>query len=251
MAGLALYYFKNKSAKELTIIYSNRRIDMKSGQGVEMLYLDEPISQLIHYDITLFNSGKEVISYGDFESGLTLAFENLGLVSQAPGYESPGVGAEYRANTEDLDIAFDVMRPNDHMMFEVLMGGRSSELTAPLCESTFSGSPLKIHQQAFTESQRNSKYEGLVKQLSLSAAALCVGLVLLVISFISKYQAYLAEGGLSFKEQLAVLLRVESLPWFLIFVVAATLLFFAIESAKVITPKFKRYKFEQLIQNRE
>ena len=236
----------------MTIIYSNRLLEAKHGQGVEMLYLGESVSQLVRYDVTVFNSGSKEIRLADFKAGLTLGFENQGVVSQTAGFNTPYVNPHYAMNAETIDIQFETMKPNDYMTFEVLTGGQNSTLTAPLCESQLlKGPAVKIHKQGFDEKSRNTKYDGLVKHLSVAAAALGVGTLLLIVAFVSKYRAYFAGQELGLREQLAVLLSVESLPWFLLFVVAMILLFFAYESAKVIAPKFRRYKFEQLIQNRE
>ena len=249
--GLTMY-LKNRSTQEMTVIYSNRLLEAKSGQGVEMLYLGEPVSHLIRYDVTVFNSGSKDVRPGDFKSGLTVAFENLGVVSQTPRFDSPGVNSQYKINAEAIDIEFDLMKPNDHMTFEVLTGGLNGNLSAPLCPSQLNNDRLvKIHEQVFEEASRNSKYDGLVKHLGLALASLCAGIVLFGVAFFSKYQEFFAGKELAIREQLAVLLRVESLPWFLLFIVSMILLFFAYESAKVIAPKFRRYKFEQLIQNRE
>jgi len=245
-------YLKNRSSREMTVIYSNHLLKAKSGQGVEMLYLGEPVTDLIRYDITVFNSGSKEIRLGDFKSGLKLGFENMGIVSQTPGFGSPNVNPKYTVNPEDIAIEFDFMRPNDHMMFEVLAGGRSTDLTPPVCDSQLSNNRIvKIHEQVFDEASRNSKYDGLVKHLGVAMVALCAGIVLFGVAFFSKYQAFFAGKELAMREQLAVLLRVESLPWFFLFIVSMILLFFAYESVKVIAPKFRRYKFEQLIQNRE
>ena len=245
-------YVKNKTTREMTVIYSNQLIEAKSGQGVEMLYLGEPVSHLIRYDITLFNSGSKGIRLSDFKSGLKLGFENLGVVSQTAGFGSLGVQPKYTTNAEEIDIGFEFMKPNDHMSFEVLAGGLTGDLTPPVCDSQLgSDRALKIHEQVFDEETRNSKYDGLVKHLGVAAAALFVGIVALAVAFFSKYQAYFSGNTLDLREQLVVLLSVDSLPWFLLFVVSMILLFFAYESAKVVAPKFRRYKFEQLIQNRE
>ena len=245
-------YFKNRSSREMTVIYANQLLEAKSGQGVEMLYLGEPVTHLIRYDITVFNSGSKGIRVGDFKSGLKLGFENLGIVSQTAGFDSTGVKPEYQTGSETIEIDFELMKPNDHMTFEVLTGGQSGDLTPPFCDSQLSNDRVvKIHEQVFDEETRNSKYDGLVKHLGVAVAALCAGVVLFIVAFFSKYQAYLADKELAIREQLAVLLRVESLPWFFLFLISMILLFFAYESAKVIAPKFRRYKFEQLIQNRE
>ncbi len=245
-------YFKNRAAREMTVIYSNKLLEAKSGQGVEMLYLGEPVSHLIHYDITVFNSGSKDIRVGDFKSGLTLGFEKLGVVSQTARFNSDGVNPQYETNAESVDINFEYMKPNDHMTFEVIAGGLSGDLTPPLCDSQLNNDKVvKIHEQVFDEETRNSKYDGLVKQLSVAVAALCVGTVLFFVAFYSKYKAFLADQELAIREQVGILLSVESLPWFFLFLVSMILLIFAYESAKVIAPKFRRYKFEQLIQNRE
>ncbi len=245
-------YLKNRSSQEMTVIYSNKILEAKSGQGVEMMYLGEPVTDLVQYDVTVFNSGSKEIRLSDFKSGLQLAFKDLGIVSQTPGFSTEGVKPEYKVSPESIDIAFEFMRPNDHMTFEVLAGGRSGKLTPPVCDATLSNDRIvKIHQQAFDEVSRNSKYDGLVKQLGVAFVSLCLGIILFGVSFFSKYREYFAGKELAMREQLAVLLSVESLPWFFLFVVSMILLFFAYESAKVIAPKFRRYKFEQLIQNRE
>ncbi len=236
----------------MTVIYSNRLLEAKHGQGVEMLYLDEPVSDLIRYDITVFNSGSKDIRPSDFNAGLRVGFKNLGVVSQTAEFNTPSVNPNYTINAETIDIDFELMKPNDHMTFEVLAGGRSSDLTPPICESQLlKGPAVKIHKQAFDEESRNSKYDGLVKHLGVTAAALSAGVVLFAVSFFSKYQAYFADQQLAVREQLAVLLQVESIPWFIMFIISMILLFFAYETIKVIAPKFRRYKFEQLIQNRE
>ena len=245
-------YFRNRSSQEITVIYSNRLLESKRGQGVEMLYLGEPVSHLVRYDITLFNSGSKGIRLGDFKEGLTLGFDDLGVVSHTPGFVSEGAKPNYTINSEDIDIDFEYLKPNDHMTFEVLAGGLRGGLRPPLCESQLrNGGAVKVHEQLFDEETRNSKYDGLVKHLGIAAAALCTGIVLFIIAFFSKYQAYFAGKELAMREQLSVLFTVESLPWFFLFLVSMILLFFAYESAKVIAPKFRRYKFEQLIQNRE
>ncbi|MGB1311635.1 MAG: hypothetical protein ACPG47_10500 [Leucothrix sp.] len=245
-------YVKNRSSQEMTVIYANQLLEAKSGQGVEMLYLGEPVTHLIRYDMTVFNSGSKGIRLGDFKSGLTLGFDNLGIVSQTAGFSSEGVKPEYTTDSDAIGIDFEFMKPNDHMTFEVLAGGLSGDLPPPICDSRLSNDKsVKIHQQAFDEETRNSKYDGLVKHLGVALVALCAGVVLFGIAFFSKYQAYFAGKELAFREQLAVLLSVDSLPWFLLFIVSMILLLFAYESAKVIAPKFRRYKFEQLIQNRE
>ena len=245
-------YFKNRSSQEMTVIYSNRLLEAKHGQGVEMLYLGEPVSDLIRYDITVFNSGSKDIHSSDFNAGLTVGFKNLGVVSQTAEFNTPSVNPNYTVNAETIDIDFELMKPNDHMTFEVLAGGQSGNLTPPVCESQLlKGPAVKIHKQAFEEESRNSKYDGLVKHLGVAAAALSGGVLLFIIAFFSKYQAYIADQELAIRQQLAVLLRVESLPWFFLFIISMILLFFAYESIKVVAPKFRRYKFEQLIQNRE
>ena len=153
---------------------------------------------------------------------------------------------------ESIDIDFALMKPNDHMTFEVLTGGLSGDLTPPICDSQLNNDKVvTIHEQVFDETTRNSKYDGLVKHLGVAVAALCVGIVLFGVAFFSKYQAFFAGKELAIREQLSILLSVDSLPWFFLFVVSMILLFFAYESSKVIAPKFRRYKFEQLIQNRE
>ena len=227
-------YFKSRSPQEITIIYANRLLESKSGQGVEMLYLGEPVSQLVRYDITVFNSGRKEVRTGDFKSDLQLGFENLGVVSQTAEFDSPSVKSHYETRSEEIEIGFEYMKPNDHMTFEVLTGGLSGALTAPVCYSRLrSGGIVKVHNQVFDE------------------ASLCVGIVLFSIVFYSKYQAYFAGKELALREQLAMLLKIESLTWFALLVVSLILLLFAYESAKAIAPKFRLYKFEQLIQNRE
>ena len=72
----------------MTVIYSNRLLEAKHGQGVEMLYLGEPVSDLIRYDITVFNSGSKDIHSSDFNAGLTVGFKNLGVVSQTAEFNT-------------------------------------------------------------------------------------------------------------------------------------------------------------------
>lgn len=245
-------YLKNRSSQEMTVIYSHQLLEAKSGQGVEMLYLGEPVTHLSRYDITVFNSGSKGIRASDFRSNLKLGFENLGIVSQTFGFDSPGVKPKYNMSAEAIEIDFEFMKPNDHMTFEVLAGGLSSNLEPPVCDSQLNNDKaVQIHEQVFDEASRNSKYDGLVKHLGVAVAALCAGVVLFLVAFYSKYQAYFVGKELAIREQLAILLSVESLPWFLLFLVSMILLFFAYESVKVIAPKFRRYKFEQLVQNRE
>lgn len=245
-------YLKNRTSQEVTIIYSNQLLTAKSGQGVETLYLGEPVTHLIRYDITVFNSGNKSIQARDFESGLTLHFDHLGVVSHTPEYASATINPAYTANAGSIEIDFERMKPNDYMTFEVLTGGLRGDLNPPRCDSPLSSAQeVKIHEQVFDEATRNSKYHGLVKHLGVAFIALCVGVVLFVVAFNSKYQAYFVGNSLAIREQLAVLLRVESLPWFFLFLISTVLLLFAYESAKVIAPKFRRYKFEQLIHNRD
>jgi len=254
VAGLAfgLYaYYRNRLIKELTVIYSNQLIEGQHKPGVEMLYLGKPISDFIRYQVTFFNSGSVDIRPEDFKAPLKLGFDNLQVVSHTPIFASDAAKPEYQVSEQDVDVNFEVLKRNDHITFEVLTGSHSNTLTPPLCDAELiKGSPLKLHQQSFEPDSSNGKYLALTKHLALIVGTLLAGLTLLGISFYNKYQALLAGKEVSAHEQLNLLVSVNSLLWFVVFLISMVLIIFAYESAKVLSPKFRRYKFEQLVQNK-
>ncbi len=246
----AYAFYKNRAVKELTVIYSNQLIEGKSKPGVEMLYLGEPVSDFMRYEITLFNSGKGVLRPVDFKKPLAVSFENLQIVSQHPHFSSDGVEPEFQVSEQEIGVDFKRLRRNDYIRFEVLTGAHSKALTPPLVQNElFSGKPLKVHQQVFDEESNNKRYQALVRHLAAIGGAFFVGVLLLAASFYSKYQVLFVDNSLALRDQMEILLRIESLPWFGVFILALILLAFAYESLKVLSAKFRRYKFEQFIQN--
>lgn len=247
----AYAFYKNRAVKELTVIYSNQLIEGKHKPGVEMLYLGKPVSDFIRYQITLFNSGRGELRPVDFEKSVVVGFENLQVVSHTPTFSSKGVKPEYKVNEENIDINFDRLKRNNHITFEILAGAHSQALNPPIVGAELiRGKPLNVHRQVFGKEASDKKYQALVKHLGVISMSFLAGLLLLLASFYSKYQAFLSGKEISLREQFNVLMSVDSLLWFAVFLVAMVLLIFSYESLKVLSPKFQRYKFEQLIQNK-
>ena len=248
----AYAYYKNRVTKELTVVYSSELIEGKQKPGVEMLYLGKPVSDFIRYKITLFNSGSGMIRPVDLQDGLAVHFDNLHVVSNHPSYSSEGVDPQYKVNDQDINIEFGRLKRNNHITFEVLTGAHSGELISPVITAELiNGKSIKLHQQSFEKEPDHKKYQALVKHLGVIGAAFGVGLILLITSFYSKYNELLAGKNIELREQLNILFSVNSLLWFFAFLVSLTLLLFSYESLRVLSPKFRRYKFEQLIQNKQ
>ena len=244
-------YYKNRVTKELTAVYSSELIEGKQKPGVEMLYLGEPVSDFVRYEITLFNSGRSELRPVDFQDGLAVSFDNLQVVSNHPTYASAGIEPDYQVGDQEIVIGFGRFSRNNHITFEVLTGAHSSDLNPPVIKAELiNGKPIKLQYQTFEKEAGHKKYQALVKHLSLIGGAFGVGLILLIISFYSKYNELLAGRDIGLREQLNILLSVNSLLWFSVFLVSLTLLLFSYESLLVLSPKFRRYKFEQLIQNK-
>ncbi|PWQ97823.1 hypothetical protein [Leucothrix pacifica] len=248
----AYAYYKNRLTKELTIIYSSELIEGKQKPGVEMLYLGEPISDFIRYQITLFNSGKEDLKAADFENELVIAFDSLQVVSHHLTYSGSASEPAFELDDHAVTVGIEPIKPNNHITFEVLTGGHSKQLNPPeVSAKLVKGKPIKLHQQAFTKTESNQKYKALVKDLGLITGAFLAGLLLLGISFYSKYNESLVGREIDLREQLNILLTVESLLWFCMFIVSLVLLFFSYESLKVLSSRFQNYKFEELVQNKK
>ena len=244
-------YYKNRESSELTVVYSNELIEGKQKPGVEMLYLGEPVSDFIRYEITLFNSGRGELRTADFEKGVAVAFDKLQVVSHSPIFSSEGVNTEYQVSDQSVSINFGRLKRNNHMTFEVLTGAHNSDLNPPIINAELiRGKPLKLHQQRFEKEQGDEKYQVLVKYLGVVGLSAFVGTLLLIISVYGKYKALFVEQKIGLREQLNILLSVDSLLWFAVFLVSMVLLIFAYQSLKFLSPKFRRYKFEQLIQNK-
>lgn len=244
-------FYKNRAVKELTVIYANELIEGKHKPGVEMLYLGEPVSDFVRYEITLFNSGKGVLHPRDFREALAIGFENRQIVSQHITFASEGTEPTFRVNEQSVEVDFNALKRNQYIRFDVLTGAHSRELNPPVIEAELvQGKPLYLHQQAFDKEENYKKYQALVRHLGIIAAAFFAGLVMMLAASFTKYQALAAKGDTGLREQLDLILRVNSPLWFAVFVLALVLLIFAYESTKVLSPKFRRYKFEQLIQNK-
>ena len=247
----AYAYYKNRATKELTVIYSSELIEGKQKPGVEMLYLGKPISDFVRYEITLFNSGRGELRPVDFQKGIAVRFDNLQVVSNHQTYASKGIEADYQVNDHDINIGFGRFKRNNHITFEVLAGAHSRDLNPPVVSAELiNGKPIKLHHQSFEQEVSDQKYQALVKHLGIICGAFIIGLILLITSFYSKYSELLAGADIDLREQLNVLLSVNSLLWFFAFLVSMVLLIFSYESLRVLSPKFQRYKFEQLVQNK-
>ena len=244
-------YFRNRVTKELTVIYSSELIEGNQKPGVEMLYLGKPISDFIRYQITLFNSGRNDLRLVDFQDGLAITFNNLQTVSNHLIYSSAGDEPHFKLNDHDLSVDFKRIKPNNHVTFEVLVGGHTNQLTPPnVAAKLINGKSIKLHPQVFNQTEGDQKYKALVKHLGLISIAFVTGLLLLLISFYSKYNELIAGREIELREQLNILLSVNSLLWFSVFIISLVLLLFSYESLKVLSPKFQHYKFEQLVQNK-
>ena len=242
-------YLKNRSVKALTVIYTNTLIEANNPSGVELVYLETPVSHVIRYEITLFNHGNKTLYPQDFREPLKIGFENMELVSHTEQFSSEGVNPVFVEKAHDLVINFDHLSRNQHITFEVLAGTNSPKLLPPVCTAEIiEGQPITFHQQGFL-GESNLHYQALSRHLGMVLAAGGAGLVLLLIAAFSKYQSMAAVQSATPITQLERLFRVESVPMFLVFMVALVLLFYAYETAKVLKPKLRRYKFEQFIQH--
>lgn len=242
-------YLKNRSVKALTVIYSNTLIEANSPSGVELVFLETPVSHFIRYQITLFNHGNKTLYPQDFREPLKLEFKDMELVSHTEQFSSDEVNPIFVEKAHDLVINFDHIAPNQHITFEVLAGTHSAKLLPPVCNAEIiEGESIALHEQVFFE-EENRHYQALSSHLGMVLGSGLLGLVLLIIAGFSKYQSLLAVQSAPIITQLELLCRVESTPMFLVFLVALVLLFYAYETAKVLKPKLRRYKFEQFIQH--
>lgn len=247
----AYAYYKNRVTKELTVIYSSELIEGKQKPGVEMLYLGKPISDFLRYQITLFNSGRGDLRPVDLQDGLAVGFDNMQIVSNHLTYSNDGDEASFQLKDHDINVDFTRIKPNNHVTFEVLVGGHTKQITPPTVDARLvSGKPIKLHTQTFKQTESDQMYKALVKHLGLISGAFIVGLLLLIMSFSSKYNQLIAGREIELREQLNILLSVNSLLWFFVFITSLVLLLFSYESLKVLSSKFLHYKFEQLVQNR-
>lgn len=244
-------YYKNREVSELTIVYSNELIEGKQKSGVEMLYLGEPVSDFIRYDITLFNSGRGTLKPEDFKGAITFDFDSLQVVSQTPIFSTEDANPDYQVNEKNISVNFEKLKQNDHISFETLTGGHGVILKPPVVNAELRrGKSLKIYQQRFEKEPSNEKYQRFLKYLCLVGGVTSVGLLLFFISAYEKYKVLLEKGVTGFREQLNILLSINSLLWFSVFLISLVLLIFAYQSLKFLGPKFRRCKFEQLIQNK-
>lgn len=247
----AYAYYRNRATKELTVIYSSELIEGKQKPGVEMLYLGEPISDFLRYQITLFNSGKSDLRPADFQDGLAIGFDNLQVVSNHLIYSSDEDKPDFKLEDHHVGVDFTSIKPNNHVTFEVLVGGHTSHQAPPTVGAELvNGKPIKLHPQAFRPTEGDQKYKALVRHLGLIFGAFIAGLLLLIVAFYNKYNQLIAGREIELREQFNILLSVNSLIWFSVFIVSLVLLIFSYESLKVLSPKFLHYKFEQLVQNK-
>ncbi|WP_022950228.1 hypothetical protein [Leucothrix mucor] len=242
-------YLKNRSVKALTVIYSNTLIEANSPAGVELVFLETPVSHFIRYQITLFNHGNKTLYPQDFREPFKLGFENMELVSHTEQFASEDVNPVFVEKAHDLVVNFDHIAPNQHITFEVLAGTHSAKLLPPVCKAEIlEGQPIAFHQQVFFE-EDNRHYQALSSHLGMVLGSGLIGLVLLIIAGFSKYESLAAVQSAAIITKLELLCRVESVPMFMVFMVSLVLLFYAYEAAKVLKPKLRRYKFEQFIQH--
>lgn len=251
--GAAVYY-RRKRLNELTLIYSNKLIETSPQDGVEMLYLGKPMSHFVRYQITLFNSGNRDITPSHFapEPELAFHFNNLQVVSEKAGFASEGTVPHYQIESPEVVVYFEKLKPNQHMTVEVLTGSHSSVLTPPVCNSVVrGGNKVKLHHQVFDEDDAHARYRHLTKHTALMMLSFALGATGLVAGLYSKFQAYVVGKQLSFEQLFIHFFSVDSLPWLAVSIASVIALLYSLECFKVVTPKFRRYKFEQLIQNRE
>ena len=247
-------YLKRGRKSELTLIYSNKLIETAPNEGVEMLYLGKPISHFIRYEITVFNSGHREIKPADFspEPELAFHFNDLQVVSQKAGFASDGVVPYYQIESPEVVVYFESLKANQYMTVEVLTGSHHNNFTPPVCDSVLQdGGLIKLHQQDFDDNNAHIRYKHLRQHIGVMALSFTLGVAGLVAGLYSKYQAYIVEKQLGFGELFIRFFSIDSLTWLVISVLSITALLFSWECLKVIAPKFRRYKFEQLVQNRE
>ena len=253
LLGASVYY-KGKRANELTLIYSNRLIKSTPNEGVEMLYLGKPISHFVRYEITLFNSGHHDITPADFfpEPELAFHFNDLQVISQKAGFGSEGTVPHYQIESPEVVVYFERLKPNQHMTVEVLTGSHHDQLTPPVCDSVLrGGGQVKLHHQLFDQADAHKRYRHLTKHTALMMLSFVVGITGLFAGLYSKFQAYFVGKQISTEQQFIHLFSVESLPWLAVSIVSIIALLYSYECLKVIAPKFRYYKFEHLIQNRD
>ena len=247
-------YFKSKRVSELTLIYSNKVIETTPNEGVEMLYLDRPISHFVRYEVTMFNSGNRDITPADFapEPELAFHFKDLQVVSETAGFASEGTVPHYQIESPEVVVYFETLKPNQHMTVEVLTGSHDSNTSAPICNSiVLGGGRVKLHHQVFDEADAYVRYRHLTKHTALMMCSFAAGVTGLVAGLYSKFQANVEGKAIGIEELFIRLFSVDSLPWLAVSMVSIIALLFSLECLKVIAPKFRRYKFEQLIQNRD
>jgi len=252
--GGTIYVKSGLMRKELTLIYSSKLIETKPNEGVEMLYLDKPISHFIRYEITLFNSGNRDIKPADFapEPELAFHFNDAQVVSEKAGYASEGAVPHYQIESPEVVAYFEKLKPNQYMTVEIFTGSHSSKLTPPVCNAVVRhGSRVRLHEQVFDDSDNHARYRHLTKHTALMMLSFALGVSGLAAGLYSKYQTYFAGKELGFEQQFIQFLSIDSWMWIGISGVSIIALLFSIECLKVIAPKFRRYKFEHLIQNRE
>ena len=250
----ASVYFKGKQKHELTLIYSNKLIKMNPNEGVEMLYLGKPISHFVRYEITLFNSGHREITPASFspEPELAFHFQNMQVISQKAGFASEGTVPHYQIESPEVVVYFEHLKPNQHMTVEVLTGSHEGQFTPPICHTRLSdGGQVKLHQQVFDDTDNHARYRQLTKHTAVMMLSFAFGVTGLLAGLHSKFQAYFSGKQLAFEQQFVNVFSVNSLPWLAVSIVSIIALLFSVECLKVIAPKFRRYKFEQLIQNKE
>lgn len=253
VCGAAVYY-KSKRLKELTLIYSHKLIEANPNEGVEMLYLGKPVSHFVRYEITVFNSGNRDIKQSDFspEPELAFHFSDLQVISETAGFSSEGTVPHYQIESPEVVVYFERLKPNQHMTVEVVTGSHHSKITPPICNSSIvNGERVKLHHQVFDDTDSHIRYRHLTKHTALMMFSFALGVTGLLTGLYSKYQAYVVGKQLGFEQLFVHFFSVSSLPWLAVSIVSVIAIVFSFECMKVMKPKFTRYKFEQLIQNRD
>ncbi|PWQ94239.1 hypothetical protein [Leucothrix arctica] len=250
----ASVYYKGKRTNELTLIYSNKLIESTANECVEMLYLGKPTSHFVRYEITLFNSGNRDITPSDFfpEPELAFHFNDLQVISEKAGFANEGTVPHYQIESPEVVVYFERLKPNQHMTVEVLTGSHHDQLTPPVCDSVLRGGhPVKLHHQLFDQADAHKRYRHLTKHTALMMLSFAIGTTGLFTGLYSKFQTYFVGKQISAEQQFIHFFSVDSLPWLAVSIVSIIALLYSYECLKVISPKFRRYKFEHLIQNRD
>ncbi|RVU83312.1 hypothetical protein EOL70_16410 [Leucothrix sargassi] len=246
-----LAYINGKRRNELTLIYSNKLIETKPQKGVETLYLGKPISHFVRYEITIFNSGNRDIKPADFlpEPELAFHFNDLQVVSQVAGFSSEGVVPHYQIESPEVVVYFERLKPNEHMSVEVLTGSHSGKLSAPVFDSSLKGGEVKLHHQVFDAADSHARYRQLTQHIAVMMGAFALGFTGLVAGLYSKFKSDVSSVDIM--QQVVQFFSVDSVWWIILPLLSLTALLFSFECLKVIAPKFRRYKFEQLVQNKD